>query len=157
MRDVMATIKKDKNRLFENERVISLRVSGNTVQLLEELSKKWELNLSEVMRRILSIYFLPIIYEKEWEELKDKRAEYLVHSGELKKKTLELERLEFFHDEAMEYLEYLVEIQEQNINSFNHLRKELAKMSSIAEKKNKEYIEALSMAKYPPTEEGEKQ
>ena len=40
------------------EKVISLRVSGDWVNLLEKLGKKWDTNLSDTVRKVLSFYFL---------------------------------------------------------------------------------------------------
>ena len=136
---------KPKEALYKEERVLSMRMSGNWVKIIEEQGKKWNTNTSETLRRILRFYFLPMLIEREWNELKAEKEK--LFGGSPKRKQVKLETLNFYHEEAMSYLEWLVDVQEQNLTSFNYLKEEIEKMSSIAEAKNKEYIEAITKAK----------
>lgn len=69
------------------EKFLSVRLEQALYKALEEQAKEWNLNISEVVRKVLTFYFLPIALEMEWREI--------LPGAELEKKSyLELVQLD---------------------------------------------------------------
>lgn len=110
------------------EKVISLRVSGKMEEALEAQAQEWTMSLSDAVRRIISFYFLPIIAMENM----DKEVDQLVDP-----------------DEAEEYANFLIELNQRNMEHYQAMRDEAIAMAQIAAMKLYKQAKALEDATLP--------
>jgi len=121
------------------EKVISLRVSGDWVNLLEKLGKKWD-------TKVLSFYFLSSFNEEKWKSLEYQREVLLQLKGEPVAIEHHLQALNFFFKEAREYMEFLEELTGDIASNVERVKGEMKWVNSITQEKQREYLEVLSRA-----------
>jgi len=109
------------------DRVVSFRAEPALFSLLESLTEEWsKAGVSDTVRTILSMYFLPVIYEHSWKELK---PEKVAEKGT--GLSFELSRLKRFYEETNSYLEFLQEAQTRSRNSLGYIEKTLSSIEEI--------------------------
>lgn len=107
---------------FSKEKVLSVRVEESLYNLLEGLKDKWgSKTVSNTLRTLISMYFLPVMYRVEWETLKPEYlTEYLKEQRE-QGVSMELESYNQFIGETTRYLSFLKEAVEMSRISTNYL------------------------------------
>jgi len=98
----------------KGEKVVSLRVTKQLEQLLEEQAQEWNVSVSEALRTILGFYFNPIMYEKEWVQ-RVAEVEKLYREGKGEQSLTNLLK------ETRDYSEKLIEFTEKGIKSYEYL------------------------------------
>jgi len=98
----------------KGEKVVSLRVTKQLEQLLEEQAQEWNVSVSEALRTILGFYFNPIMYEKEWVQ-RVAEVEKLYREGKGEQSLTNLLK------ETKDYSERLLEFTEKGIKSYEYL------------------------------------
>jgi len=114
------------------ERMLSFRVSEALYSVLEAQTENWKApNLSETARTILSMYFLPVIYEFEWREKKPEELSEALQEHKEKGFSLELSRLNKFLFEIGGYMMFLEEAEEKSSTSLKYIHETRLKIASI--------------------------
>jgi len=126
------------------EKIISLRVGEDWVKLLEKLGKKWDMNLSDTVRKVLNFYFLSAFNEDRWKSLEQQREVLVQLKGELIADEYNLQALNFFLKEARDYLEFLEELTGDIASNVERVKGEIKWVGSITQEKQREYLEVLS-------------
>ncbi len=109
--------------LANKEKVLSLRISENLYNALEAQSSNWKVkSISETVRTILSMYFLPVIYALEWKDRKPEQLAELVSEQRESGYSLELSRFYRFLYELTEYYEFLSEAEENSSLSLKRVQ-----------------------------------
>jgi len=101
--------------LANKEKVLSLRVSENLYNALEAQASQWNnKSISETVRTILSMYFLPVIYALEWKDRKPEQLAEMINEQRENGYSLGLSRFYRFVYELTEYYEFLSEAEENS-------------------------------------------
>ena len=114
------------------DRVLTVRVEPALYSLLESLTEEWnKAGVSDTVRTILSMYFLPAIYEHSWKELKPERVAQNLQEQKERGYSANLARLNRFVAETLEYLRFLKEAQERGKASLEYIEQVTEKIESI--------------------------
>jgi len=114
------------------DRVLTVRVEPALYSLLESLTEEWsKAGVSDTVRTILSMYFLPAIYEHSWKEMKPERVSENLKEQKEKGYSLNLTRFNRFVSETLEYLEFLQEAQERGKASLEYIQQVTDKIKTI--------------------------
>jgi hypothetical protein len=144
-------------------KVISLRVSQKLEDLLQELSKKWDLSMSETVRSILNFYFLPPLLEEAWEQkvealLEEDLKAFGEKREDLSASTLaqRIEPVLVDDEEAGEYATFLFDLMDKNQKHYETLRDEAVLMGNIASERYLRSVQAMEnmKGKLPTRKEG---
>jgi len=115
-------------------RVMTIRVEPALYSLLESLTDTWNSSgVSDTVRTILSMYFLPVVYEMEWKKLKPEELQEMLTEQETEGYSFKLARFNRFMQEVSEYLAFLKEAQERSSNSLNYIENILNKLENIVQ------------------------
>jgi len=131
--------------LANKEKVLSLRISENLYSALEAQSATWNnKNISETVRSILSMYFLPVIYELEWKEKKPEQLSEMLSEQREKGYSIGLSRFYRFIYELTEYYEFLSKAEENGSLSMSRVQELKEKVESIIQEMSRKlnYAEA---------------
>ena len=131
--------------LANKEKVLSLRISENLYSALEAQSATWNNKyISETVRSILSMYFLPVIYELEWKEKKPEQLSEMLSEQREKGYSIGLSRFYRFIYELTEYYEFLSKAEENGSLSMSRVQELKEKVESIIQEMSRKlnYAEA---------------
>jgi hypothetical protein len=114
------------------DKVLSVRIEPGLYSLLEALTEQWRTgSVSATVRNLLSMYFLPVVYELEWKNISPERV------GEFRKQeqeqgySMNLARLHKFLSELSEYMSFLVEAEEKGALSLGFIADKKEQVLSI--------------------------
>ena len=131
--------------LANKEKVLSLRISENLYNALEAQSSNWKVkSISETVRTILSMYFLPVIYALEWKDRKPEQLAELVSEQRESGYSLGLSRFYRFVYELTEYYEFLSEAEENSslsLKKVQELKETIEKLVQEMSRKLKYAVE----------------
>lgn len=114
------------------DRVMTIRVEPALYGLLESLTEKWNSSgISYTVRKILSMYFLPVVYELEWKNLKPEQLQEMLNQKEEEGFSVKLARFNRFMLEVSEYLAFLKEAEERGSESQKYIKELLEKLQGI--------------------------
>jgi len=115
-------------------RILTVRVEPALYSLLEGITEKWNsAGVSDTVRTILSMYFLPVVYELEWKKLKPEEFQELLNEQKEEGFSFKLARFNRFMKEVSEYLAFLKEAQERGSQSLEYVGSILNKLEEITE------------------------
>lgn len=139
--------------LSNKEKILSLRISENLYNALEAQTANWNgKSISETVRTILNMYFLPMVYALEWKDRKPEQLAELVSEQQESGYSLGLSRFYRFVYELTEYYEFLSEAEENSSLSLKRVQdlketveklvQEMSRKLKYAEEENQE-VEVL--------------
>lgn len=133
------------------DKVISVRIEPALFSLLELLTEAWNtLSISNTVRTLLSMFFLPMVYEQEYKHLKIEKL--LDYKKEEKEAGLspELSRFHRVIFELNEYLQFLNEAEQRGKKSMEFIQGKKQEVEGIIEElaeKEKQAQEKLEKIK----------
>jgi hypothetical protein len=117
------------------DKVLSVRIEPGLYSLLEALTESWKTkNVSDTLRTILSMFFLPVVYEHEYKNLVPEKLETWKAEEQETGFSFQLARLEKFVEELSEYMDFLNEAEERGALSIGFIG---AKKEQVQEAINK--------------------
>ena len=116
------------------DKVISVRMEQGLYSMLEALAETWNTGTTaNTVRTILSMYFLPVVFEYEWKNLTPEQvAEFKVQEQE-QGFSQNLARLHRFLSELAEYRIFLTEAQAKGSASMEFIQQKLNQVESMVE------------------------
>ena len=95
------------------DKVLSLRVEESLYNFLEELSQEWNTgSVSQVVRKILSFYFMNKVYEEEWKKIHSENLESFIQELKNSGNEIELQKYKNLLEEFSGYLKVFRSIAE---------------------------------------------
>ena len=126
------------------EKVVAFRTEPALQNLLEALTEKWNTaGVSETVRVILSMYFLPVVYELEWKNLKPEQFQSFLNEQKEQGFSHNLARFNKFMLEVSEYLTFLNEAQERSTESIEYITRTKNKLEGILQEVEKNLQKVL--------------
>ena len=105
------------------DKVISVRVEEALYNLLEAQTESWKAkSVSNTVRTILSMYFLPVIYEFEWKNRKPEEFAQFTKEQKEQGFSLSLSRYSRFIYEMLGYISFLEEAEERGAVSMEYIQ-----------------------------------
>ena len=115
-------------------RIMTIRVEPALYSLLESLTETWgSSGVSDTVRTILSMYFLPAVYEVEWKKLKPEELQEMLNEQETEGYSFKLARFNRFMKEVSEYLQFLKEAKDRSELSYEYIETTLNNLEKIAQ------------------------
>jgi hypothetical protein len=116
------------------DKVISVRMEQGLYSMLEALTESWSTGtVSSTVRAILSMHFLPVVYEFEWRNLTPEKVAEFKKQEQEQGFSQNLARLHKFLSELVEYRTFLAEAQAKGSASMEFIQQKLNQVESMVE------------------------
>jgi hypothetical protein len=116
------------------DKVVSVRMEQGLYSMLEALAETWNTgSTASTVRTILSMFFLPVVFEFEWKNLTPEMVAGFKQQEQEQGFSQNLARLHKFLSELVEYRGFLVEAQTKGSASMEFLQQKLNQVESMVE------------------------
>jgi len=129
---------------ISKDKVLAFRVEPALFSLLESLTEKWNTSgTSATVRNILSMYFLPVVYELEWKNLKPEQLQEFLTKQNEEGSSVKASRFNVFMLEVAEYISFLKEAEEKGSESLEYIKGILNKLEGIVQETENKFSKVL--------------
>jgi uncharacterized protein YutD len=116
------------------DKVVSVRMEQGLYSMLEALAEAWNTgSTANTVRTILSMYFLPVVFEYEWKNLTPEKVAEFKKQEQEQGFSQNLARLHKYLSELVEYRSFLVEAQTKGSASMEFIQQKLNQVESMVE------------------------